>query len=29
VGAEFYADGRTDTMKLLVAFSNFVIAPKI
>jgi len=28
VGAEFHADGRTDMMKLIVAFSNFGDAPK-
>jgi hypothetical protein len=27
VGAEFYADGRTD-VKLIVAFHNFANAPK-
>ena len=28
VGAEFYAEGRTDMTKLTVAFRNFASAPK-
>jgi hypothetical protein len=29
IGSEFHGDGRTDMMKLIVAFCNFAKAPKI